>query len=253
MDGPVKYCNSSLYNNASIKSDSDNTMFRPVGGGSEVSVVDLVGERAFRFVSKNSTIPSRCPTNGCLRVAHVNLRSLLRVVGGVCRLNILISFLLLHTVMICGVTETWLDGDTVPPDNQFYTWYGVNRVGRGGGVGLFVRHDIACKNITSSLDSSTFSELEYCAIVCNFGGVSVCVVCIYLPQRNDNEIDQCRTLLQSLVERDISNFILCGDFNSCINLGGLLLIILEVFDYRRFLVVLVLPLQLCQMLPGWVL
>ena len=79
----------------------------------------------------------------------------------------------------------------------------VNREGRGGRVGLFVRHDVPCKNITSSLTSSDFTELEFCAVICNFGGVSVCVIYIYLPQKSDSEIQQCSLLLE------FSDFVLC--------------------------------------------
>ena len=213
----VNKCNfsSSFLNGSDSQNFLDNNAIAtPVGEGDSSDNCDVRGGRASAFVAKRSTIPINSPRRGALRVVHANVRSLMSKIGQICKLDILMSFLLLHSVLVCGVTETWLCGDDNPPTNQFYNWYVVNRLGRGGRVGIFVRHDVPCREITSSLVSSLFVELEFCSVLCNFHGISVGVVSIYLPQKSESKIMQCRMLLQNLRDMDISNFILCGDFNS---------------------------------------
>ena len=139
----------------------------------------------------------------------------------------------LHVNLI-ALTETWLsdnDNNTVVineilPCNMNY--YGKNRIGRGGGVGICLQNDIFEKvNVYNDDCKQSFEHLSIGLKKSTFDCI---VIVIYRKFDNVNFIEEFESLLSDLYQKN-SNLIILGDFNLHLNTNNKI-----VSNFNRLLV-----------------
>ena len=122
------------------------------------------------------------------------------------------AMLSLNDLDLLCVTETWLDPESV---FEFYG-YLTRRAGRGGGVLILVRRELAVVD----LDLPGFADGGLDAVglsVCSPRG-SLAVICAYMPPGSTADL----SMWQSLLARSsfCASVLLCGDFNALSGLWG---------------------------------
>ena len=139
--------------------------------------------------------------------------------GDVTCLDVVIAHLLMNRVLIMGVTETHLTGETDVSDSvhSLYRLISTPRPGGSswGGTGVLIHRSLCFRNLTSD-----FSDVGIEATVVDFvyRGTSVVFVVVYLPQQTSEEISGFFKLMDKVMKRKCDILIVCGDFN-CWNIS----------------------------------
>ena len=147
-----------------------------------------------------------------LSVSHVNCRSVSVCRDGISRFEALQSAVLLKSIEICSISETWLSGEDIPQVSSLYNWVGRNRPTRGGGVGILIHNFIDFSDITDRLLVNLDISFEFCAISFVRFGRSVCFISVYLPQSSD--VRDFEALYERISIFGFDVVIFSGDWNS---------------------------------------
>ena len=110
------------------------------------------------------------------------------------------------------LTETWHDGNT-PTIIPGYTDYHSVRIGRSGGVSVYVKNQISSSKIETH--SFTNESLELCTIKISFNEKNMIICGIYRPHSGtiDNFTNEIEQTLGSQIFAN-TQCILAGDFNA---------------------------------------
>lgn len=139
-----------------------------------------------------------------VRVGHINIRSILPKIH---ELSQLLEF---HKLDVLAVSETWLNSNT---SNCYvniagYGFFHRNRIGRGGGVGIFFRDTFQCTLVSSSEDiEQLWIRLTICKVTFLVGSVYKPPSILYNVFLDHLE----NTISTFLCETD--RIYCCGDFN----------------------------------------
>lgn len=139
-----------------------------------------------------------------LKCAHLNVRSL------VSHFEYVKNAILLHDIDIMAMTETWLD-DSISNNLlhiQGYNIHRVDRLSRGGGVGVYVKTNIKYDVFTTN------KHIEQIWMKINVNWVNIAFGVIYNPSRNNyvNFLNDFETTLSTIIP--LYDDIICtGDFN----------------------------------------
>lgn len=146
--------------------------------------------------------------NTLLKVGHLNVRSLFT---GFDHLSNLITD---NNFNIMCVTETWLNS-SISSDAVLingYNFFRKDREGRGGGVGVYVQHDLFCKIVFS--DFTSIEGVDHLLFEIKFKKIKFLFCVIYrAPSSNiPNFINSMDNLL-SFVTPQYENICILGDIN----------------------------------------
>lgn len=140
-----------------------------------------------------------------MKIAHFNMRSM------VPKIEFLRRVVSVNDYDIIAITETWLtnniSNNTVSIDN--YKFYRLDRSGRGGGVGLYVKNNICSQKIEIQVQCS-----EQLWVSCKANNVKPCVGVVYRPP--DYQINNFCDLLDNVLSFVVPQYekaICLGDFN----------------------------------------
>lgn len=139
-----------------------------------------------------------------VRVAHVNVRSLLP------KLNDLALFISINKIDVVAISETWLN-DSIRSDNVHidnYNFFRRDRVGRGGGVGLYVHRAFSVSVIECD------GGIEQLWAVVGISGRRIGVGAVYSPPQSNVDLllDGLEDALMNCL-LTVDEIYCCGDFN----------------------------------------
>lgn len=143
-----------------------------------------------------------------LKLGHLNVRSLLT------GFNHFSDLVIEHEFDIMCTSETWLNNtlstDIVHIPN--YKFYYKNREGRGGGVGIYVRTDLVCKEVFT--DFTSIDGLEYLFLDVKISKLHLLICVFYRAPSNDAKLstEHMDTLL-SFITPQYDNIFFLGDIN----------------------------------------
>lgn len=163
-----------------------------------------------------------------LKVGHLNLRS---IFTGFVDLQHIISD---DRFDILAVTETWLNSDIATSEVGItgYNFYRNDRhIGRGGGVGMYIKHNLNVKLL--NLDLGDENNLECLWVKLTIAKKSFAIGVIYrVPNQNVQQtINYFDNILPMLIT-SYDNVIVLGDVN--VNLFNLENKISKCFDFHGF-------------------
>jgi len=111
-----------------------------------------------------------------ISLAHINVRSLLA------HHMPLSDFINNSNYDVVAMSETWLTSETQDVFMRGYKFHRLDRTGRGGGVGMFVRDGLRCERLDLSV-SESFVEMFWIRLW--MGKDTVCVGVLYRPPQAD--------------------------------------------------------------------
>jgi hypothetical protein len=96
------------------------------------------------------------------------------------------SFLEINQPGLCGLTETWLDPNVLDYElvQDNYNFYRKDRIGRGGGLLLYVNKYIKSKRRVD-LELDTSSSNEFIIVELMNMGINMFVLLFYRPPSSD--------------------------------------------------------------------
>lgn len=141
-----------------------------------------------------------------LNVAHVRARSLSSSIASLREHVYSLDY------AIIGITGTWLSGDI--PSSQLdllnYTFLRLDRLGCGGGVGMFFRNNLKFKLLMSNCCS--YLECVWCEV--SLGLIIFVIGIVYRPPMSD--LNKCLKYLEDVLSNlriKFDNVFCLGDFN----------------------------------------
>ena len=148
--------------------------------------------------------PNSFKSRNGLGIIHVNIRSLIQ------KLDYVNSLILQSDPDILVLSESWLKKSIADSDVALlgYNLFRVDRVGRGGGVIVYVKTGLS----VSVLDSISLpKKLEFIALKIQLGPSSVVVIGVYRPPAAG--IDSVATLANLIARFTEDELVVVGDFN----------------------------------------
>ena len=109
-----------------------------------------------------------------------------------------------------SVCETFLKGNEVPLLPATYEWFGINRLSKGGGVGIICLRRLAARKLSIELDL----RIECVGIQFVYNNKVVCFLSVYLPQKSFDEIHDCNILFGWVNKQNFDIVLMGGDFNA---------------------------------------
>lgn len=168
--------------------------------------------------------------NKYLKIGHLNVRSLFTGFQNFVDLVIDSKF------DIMCVSETWLNQDISAdivhiPNFKFLH---KARSSRGGGVGLYIRNDLACKEIFN--DFSSVDGLEYIMVEVNIGKILIMICVIYRTPSSDviTTVTHIDNLL-SFITPQYDNIFILGDINIDQTYDNILLQSMSAYDFSPYI------------------
>ena len=202
-----------------------DSVFSPLHTSSPKDFRNLVTSKSAATLSTNrsktksgsghSNVFEKLPAKQNLRIMTINCRSLKEN-----NAEFKASINYIKPDIICG-TESWLRGikpgknpthDAIKNSEIFpenYNIYRNDRSSRGGGVFIAVQSNITSVECT---DSITNCEIETVKISLK-GRRDLYISSFYMAKRNLSDLDQLRSALNTSVNSQNKQHILCGDFN----------------------------------------
>lgn len=146
--------------------------------------------------------------NKKLKIGHLNVRSLFT------GFDSFTSLITKNKFDIMCTTETWLN-DNLSANLvhiQNFNFFYKNRIGRGGGVGIYVRNDIVCKEVLT--DFTSIDGLEYLFLVVKISNLQLLVCVMYrAPSSNAAQAVEHIDNLLSFITPQYENICILGDVN----------------------------------------
>ena len=110
------------------------------------------------------------------------------------------------------LSETWCDG-LCPAIIPGYKGYHSVRIGRSGGVSVYVKHQIT----SSKIDERSFTDqsIEICTVKISFNAKNLIICGIYRP--HSGTVDSFTNALENIIENNTfanAQCIIAGDFNA---------------------------------------
>lgn len=143
-----------------------------------------------------------------VKIGHLNVRSLFT------GFEEFSDLVLKNDLDIMCVSETWLNKD-VPSDVvniPNYSFFRMDRVSRGGGVGIYVRNDLIVAQALN--DSEPIEGVEHIWVELKTGADRLLIGVIYrVPSQNINRCVEYLDNLLSYIAPQFQNIIILGDLN----------------------------------------
>lgn len=146
-----------------------------------------------------------------------------------------------NSYLAIGISETWLAPDI--EDELFsipnYTLIRNDRISRGGGVALYIKTFLYKSCSVLSIPTEEVYDIEYLIVKLSIGN-QICAIGVFYKHSNHySNVGILADVINYLIENNIYNFILMGDFNINMLENGPATIylnnLLQVFDCKQLI------------------